>query len=214
LVAVGIAAGKPAVSAAATVKELQQQAKAHLAKRQPDRAKPILETILDTATVHDLGAIRDAARYLAMIAIEQRTVEAFLAQAEQELGQRPDDPVARWKVIEGFLAIGRRQEAIVQLRTLLDQAPRDEYLRARLAQAYASDGQLEQALAVVQEGLNANPGSVRLAETVADAYVRANQPQEAVKHYEALLTKSTDERRKAFYRSRIKEIGKAVTESP
>lgn len=164
LVAVGIAAGEPVVSAAATVKELQQQAKAHLAKRQPDRAKPILETILNTA--QDLGAIRDAARYLAMIAIEQRTFEAFLAQADAELSQNPSSQAARWRVIEGY-ALSKKPEAVGRLKALFDQMPRSEMLRVRLAQVYAGNGQAGQALSLLEEGLKTKPDSRAFNEAIA-----------------------------------------------
>lgn len=174
---------------------------------QQEAAKRQLETALQTSK--KTGEIRSAARQLVVILRQQKALGPFLAQAQQELAQKPNDPAAQWKVIEGCLASGRRQEAIAKLRVLLVEAPRDEYLRARIAQAYAGDGQLEKGLAVLQEGLDAQPGSARLAEAVADVYARANRPQEAIERYRVLLAKSTDEPRQAFYRSRIEQITKS-----
>ena len=204
LLALGIAAGLPGVSAAATIKELQDQAKAHLAKRQVDRAKPILEIILNTA--REPGAIRDAARNLAMIAVQQNALKEFLAQAGSELSQNRDNLSAYWKVVEGSSFSKDWPAVIGQLRPLVNRMPRAEALRVRMAQAYASNRQLQEALRVLEDGVQLKPDSPMLTEAVADVYFRANRPDDAIKQYEALLAKSTDERRKKFYRSRLEQI--------
>lgn len=173
LVAMGIAAGRPDLSTAATTKELQDQARAHLAKREVDRAKPILDIILNTAK--EPGAIRDAARNLAIIARLRNELDAFVTQADSELSQNPASQAARWKVIEGY-AISERPDAIERLRTLLDQTPKSEMLRVRLAQTYLKHGQGEQALALLEEGLKAAPASQAYHDAIAKIKGAAAKP--------------------------------------
>ena len=164
LVAMGIAAGRPSVSAAATTKELQDRARAHLAKREVDQAKPILDIILNTAK--ESGAIRDAARNLAMIARHQNELDAFLTQADSELSRNPASQAARWKVIEGY-ALSNKPEAIGRLKALFDETPRSEMLRVRLAQAYADNGQVAEALTLLEDGLKRKPDSRAFKEALA-----------------------------------------------
>ena len=173
MVAMGIAAGRPGVSAAATAEELQDQVTAHLAERDWDRARPILEVLLGTA--QEPGAIRDAARQLAMIAMRQHALDDFLVQADAELSQNPASQAARWKVIEGY-ALSKKPEAIGRLKTLFDETPRSEMLRVRLAQAYAANGQVEQALALLEEGLKAKPDSRAFNEAIAPIRKSAATP--------------------------------------
>ena len=182
-------------------------AQLYFASKQLDQAKLLLETVL--TTTKDAEVIRGAARQLASIAAQQNQADAFLAQAEDELAQRPGDLAARWKVIEGYF-VGRRgpAETIAKFTALLTQNPRDERLRARFAQTYARHGELEQGLRLLKEGLKLDPGSPELLEGMAEAYAHANRSQEAVTQYEALLAKSTDEGRNKFYRSRIEQLAK------
>lgn len=130
-----------------------------------------------------------------VIALE-RAVKQFTDN--QELSQR---------LIGSYQGQGKWDKAIEILKEQVTKNPKDTGLRTQLAQVYGNAGKPKEAVATLEEAAKADPNnSMMYGEQIAEAYMRANQLDDAIKQFEALKAKATEDWRKTNYSSRIEQL--------
>ncbi len=81
-----------------------------------------------------------------------------LRNTETAVKDHPEDPLARYRYGLILARIGRRQEAIDQLRMVLEKRAFDPYLLRDIGRVYFLDGQLQQALKMLKTAHKMIPG--------------------------------------------------------
>jgi tetratricopeptide (TPR) repeat protein len=76
----------------------------------------------------------------------------------------------------------------------------------QLGQAYANAGNIKEAIAALKDAEQSDPNNLMYGEQIAEVYVRANQLDEAIKQYETLKAKATEDWRKTNYSNRIEQL--------
>jgi len=133
--------------------------------------------------------------------------DLMAAILERAVKQFPDDRELGSRLISAYQMQGKWDKAIDMLKGQIAKNANDTGLRMQLAQAYANSGKFKEAVAALEEAAKADPNnSVMYAEQIADVYVRANQLDDAIKQYEALKVKATEDWRKTNYTSRVDQL--------
>jgi tetratricopeptide (TPR) repeat protein len=107
---------------------------------------------------------------------------AALAQADEHLAARPDDPQVRFLKGLALTGLGRRDEALALLARLSADYPAMPELYNNLAVLHAAAGQYDKARAALEDAVKANPSYARAHENLGDMYL-----QLAAQSYAAML---------------------------
>ena len=169
--------------AAATLKPqdvgiLQQVGQLYLANQQWDHAQELYEELLRSAK--EPWVQRDAGRQLVSIAMQQKTLEAFLARVTAGLAKNPADLNAHWQLIEGYSMAGEPEALAEALERAVKQFPDDQDLRWRLINAYQAQGTWDQVVAILGAMAAKQPQDNGLKMQLAQAHASAGQFKEAV----------------------------------
>jgi tetratricopeptide (TPR) repeat protein len=132
--------------------------------------------------------------------------DKILAAVERAAKQFSDDPELCRRLIDAYQMQGKWDKAITIIKEQIVKNPRDFGLKTQLAQAHASAGNTKEAVAVLTQAASAEPDNMMYGEQIAEIYRRVNQFDEAIRQYEALKAKATQDWRKADYDRRIEQI--------
>jgi len=156
----------------------QQLGQAYMAAQQWDQARRLYEPLF--ATSQEPWVQRDAGRQLLVIAMQQKTLDVLLADAEATLTSEPSNLSLHWQLIEGYAMSGTPDEMEAALERAVKRFSDDQELRWRLIQAYQGQAKWDQAVGVLQELAAKRPSDMIVTSHLAQADAAAGRPQEAV----------------------------------
>jgi tetratricopeptide (TPR) repeat protein len=97
---------------------------------------------------------------------------AALAQTDEHLAGKPDDPQMRFLRGLALAGMGRRDEAIAYFTKLSSDYPAMPELYNNLAVLHAAAGQYDKARMALEDAVKANPSYARAHENLADMYLQ------------------------------------------
>lgn len=121
----------------------------------------------------------------------QRRFGAASAMLEQVASQRPDDENVRFLLADSYLRSGRHAAAIALYQKMIEKRPDSAAIWMRLGEAQSHSAP-DEAIASYRKSAALMPGSPLPLVQIAIIEETRNRPAEAVKLYEALLSKQPD----------------------
>lgn len=147
----------------------------------------------DSSALHLLGVMR----------VHQQRVPEAADLLARSLALQPDESQARLNYGKVLGALGRHDEAIVELRRALSGTPALIDAQLALARSLRATGQMEDAIARYQTFLAARRHHFVAVLELADALLEMQRPLEAEAALQAALAASTDEKHAIELRARL-----------
>ncbi len=136
----------------------------------------------------DEGNYKQAqATYLASYEALPRLLPKILLDFEDRIGADRRKIGPRLSLVGLLIALGRVDEAILELEELLDDNPQNVEGYNLLGRIYIKQGRTDDAIALLERSIAAGVRDVNLTETLAAAYLEKGRTDDAIKFYEEIL---------------------------